>query len=141
MLYWRGITKIRNFVEFPAVLVDLKTQKIISEFHQYILPIESPKLSEFCTNLTGITQEKIEESSLPLQTVLMYFEKWLKESIDKYKLVLPKTNDKYPNGTTAFVTWSDWDFGICLTKECERKRIKKPHYFDQWIDLKAAFKV
>lgn len=121
--------------------MDLKTQKIISEFHQYILPIESPKLSEFCTNLTGITQEKIEESSLPLQTVLMYFEKWLKESIDKYKLVLPKTNDKYPNGTTAFVTWSDWDFGICLTKECERKRIKKPHYFDQWIDLKAAFKV
>lgn len=45
------------------------------------------------------------------------------------------------NPTTAFVSWSDWDFGVCLTKECERKRIKRPQYFDQWIDLKATFKV
>lgn len=131
----------RYNTEFPAILVELKTQKILSEFRQYIMPIESPKLSEFCINLTGITQEKLDHGSVPLQTGLMYFSKWLNESIDKHKLVLPKVRDKHSNGTTAFVTWSDWDFGICLTKECERKRIKKPQCFDRWIDLKATFKV
>lgn len=125
--------------EFPAVLIDLNTQKILSEFHLYTKPVESPVLSEFCINFTGIAQETIEHS-VPLQTALLNFDQWLSESIEKYKLVLPRTCGKN-NPTTAFVSWSDWDFGVCLTKECERKRINKPQYFDQWIDLKATFKV
>lgn len=128
-------------IEFPAVLVDLSTQKILSEFHQYIRPVESPQLSEFCINLTGITQEKIDHNSVPLQTGLLNFGQWLNESIEKYKLLLPKVSSETNEATTAFMTWSDWDFEVCLTKECERKKIKKPQYFDRWIDLKAAFKV
>lgn len=126
--------------EFPAVLIDLSTNKILSEFHQFILPIESPKLSEFCINFTGINQETIDNDSVPLQTGLMNFQQWLNESVAKYNLILPQNAD-IANATTAFVTWSDWDFGVCLLKECERKRIKKPQCFDQWIDLKATFKV
>lgn len=113
----------------------------MSEFHRYIRPIESPELSEFCTNLTGITQEKINSDSVSLQTALTSFEQWLKGVIKKYKLILPKISTENVTGTTAFLTWSDWDFGICLTKELERKKIKKPLYFNQWIDLKAIFKV
>lgn len=119
--------------------MDLSTQEILSEFHQYPKPVESPILSEFCVNFTGITQAKIEQS-VHLQTVLLNFEQWLNESMEKYKLTLLKTGEE-DRSTTAFMTWSDWDFGVCLTKECERKRIKKPQYFDQWIDLKATFKV
>lgn len=117
----------------------MSNQKILSEFHQYIRPIESPKLSEFCVNFTGITQETIDRDAVSLQTGLSNFEQWLNESIEKYKLVLPKTSDK--KATAAFMTWSDWDFDVCLAKECERKKIKKQLYFDQWIDLKATFKV
>lgn len=82
--------------------------------------MESPKLSDFCIKFTGITQETIDKCSVPLRIGLILFGKWLKESIDKYELVLPKTNAKYPLGTTAFLTWSDWDLGTCLAKECER---------------------
>lgn len=70
----------------------------------------------------------------------MHFSQWLNDSIAKYGLVLPQNGDK-EGATTALVSWSDWDFGVCLLKECERKRIKKPQCFDQWIDLKATFKV
>jgi len=115
-----------EIIEFPAVLIDLKTQKTISEFHQHILPTESPKLSEFCINFTGITQEKINDS-LTLQPALTLFDEWLSESIQKYSLVFPKPTTKSSLANTAFVTWTDWDFGTCLTKECNRKKNKKRH--------------
>ena len=43
-------------VEFPAVLLDLCTGEIAAEFQQYVQPQENPRLSEFCRELTGITQ-------------------------------------------------------------------------------------
>ena len=46
-------------VEFPAVLLDIQTGEILDEFQQYVLPRDNPKLSEFCKNLTGISQASI----------------------------------------------------------------------------------
>lgn len=43
-------------VEFPAVLLNTSTGEVESEFHTYVQPQEHPTLSEFCTELTGITQ-------------------------------------------------------------------------------------
>jgi len=43
-------------VEFPAVLLDLCTGEIVSEFQQYVQPQENPRLCDFCRELTGITQ-------------------------------------------------------------------------------------
>ena len=43
-------------VEFPAVLLNTKTGDIESEFHYYVQPMESPMLSDFCKELTGISQ-------------------------------------------------------------------------------------
>lgn len=43
-------------VEFPIVVVDGKTGQVIDEFHRYVRPTETPKLSKFCKQLTGITQ-------------------------------------------------------------------------------------
>ncbi|KAJ6628236.1 ERI1 exoribonuclease 2 [Pseudolycoriella hygida] len=127
-----------EIIEFPAVLVDLSTQQILSEFHQYILPSECPKLSDFCINFTGITQELIDNNSVPLAAGLVKFGTWMNDLIDKFQLVLPNTSGSIPS--VAFVTWTDWDFDVCLTKECKRKNIEKQKFFDQWIDLKATFK-
>lgn len=64
----------------------------------------------------------------------------MKDIVDKNNLILYKTTSSNINGNTALMTWSDWDFGVCLKKECSRKRIKKPTYFDQWIDLRALYR-
>ena len=42
-----------EIIEFPVVLLSLRTGEILSEFHHYCLPIEYPRLSPFCKNLTG----------------------------------------------------------------------------------------
>ena len=46
-------------VEFPAVLLDLSNGEVVGEFQQYVLPMEHPTLSDFCRQLTGITQVRI----------------------------------------------------------------------------------
>ena len=43
-------------VEFPAVLLDLANGEVVEEFQQYVLPVECPILSDFCKQLTGISQ-------------------------------------------------------------------------------------
>ncbi|XP_073812736.1 3'-5' exonuclease Snipper-like isoform X5 [Musca autumnalis] len=128
-----------EIIEFPAVLVNLKTGKIEAEFHKYIMPIESPKLSAYCTELTGITQKTV-DNGIPLQTALMMFQEWLRKELRVRHLTLPKLSKDNKAGNCAFVTWTDWDFGICLNKECTRKRLKKPPYFNQWIDLRAIYR-
>lgn len=44
-------------------------------------------------------------------------------------------------GNIAFATYGDCDFDVYLHEECKRKGLQKPHYFDQWIDVKATYKV
>ncbi|KRF98169.1 uncharacterized protein Dwil_GK15944, isoform C [Drosophila willistoni] len=128
-----------EIIEFPAVLVNLKTGKVEAEFHKYIMPIESPRLSSYCTELTGI-QQKTVDNGIPLQTALMMFHEWLRKELRARNLVLPKMSKSNILGNCAFVTWTDWDFGICLAKECSRKRMRKAVYFNQWIDVRAIYR-
>lgn len=45
-----------EIIEFPAVLLNTKTLQIVHEFHKYCRPLWNPILSDFCKELTGITQ-------------------------------------------------------------------------------------
>lgn len=51
---------IRNerpeIIQFPAILVNVRTMEVEGIFNSIVKPVEAPVLSEFCTCLTGITQ-------------------------------------------------------------------------------------
>ncbi len=49
--------KCQEIIEFPVIVIDIKQQKILDNFtfHQYIKPVVVPKITPFCTELTGIT--------------------------------------------------------------------------------------
>lgn len=64
---WQNLAEI---IEFPAVLLNLRTGKIEDEFHQYVMPVENPKLSEFCINLTG---KMFENFSVELVLIIFNF--------------------------------------------------------------------
>uniref|UniRef100_A0A8C5UFQ1 ERI1 exoribonuclease family member 2 n=1 Tax=Malurus cyaneus samueli TaxID=2593467 RepID=A0A8C5UFQ1_9PASS len=130
-------------LEFPAVLLNTSTGVIESEFHMYVQPQEHPILSEFCTELTGITQNQVDEG-VPLNICLSQFLKWI-QKIQKEKKIIFIT-DSQSNSTSeakacAFVTWTDWDLGVCLHYECRRKQLRKPDILNSWIDLKATYRV
>ncbi|XP_009868413.1 PREDICTED: ERI1 exoribonuclease 2, partial [Apaloderma vittatum] len=129
--------------EFPAVLLNAATGEIESEFHTYVQPQEHPILSEFCTELTGITQNQVDEG-VPLNICLSLFLKWIRKIQKEKKIVF---NTDMPSNSTSeakactFVTWTDWDLGVCLHYECKRKQLRKPDILNSWIDLKATYRV
>lgn len=130
------------FTEFPAILMNLQTGKIEDSFHRYVRPTEKPVLTEFCRNLTGITQNSVNNAQT-ISYVLDEFDQWLKLNLKKRNLKLPKmllNGIRYENSADcAFVTWGG-DFDYFLDRECKRKFIiNKPQYFNQWIDLKIIF--
>ncbi|KFQ41997.1 ERI1 exoribonuclease 2, partial [Nestor notabilis] len=129
-------------VEFPAVLLNTSTGEIESEFHTYVQPQEHPILSEFCTELTGITQNQVDEG-VPLNICLSLFSKWIQKIQMEKKIVFG--TDILSNSTSeakacTFVTWTDWDLGVCLHYECKRKQLQKPDILNSWIDLKATYR-
>ncbi len=119
-------------------MINLETGVIEKEFHSYIRPTEKPKLSEYCINLTGITQEQVEKGAL-IADVIKDFLLWIKETIKEKQLILPKTNKENLAGNCALMTWTNWDFLIQLRNECGRKNIRRPSFFNNWIDLKEIY--
>ncbi|XP_075755544.1 ERI1 exoribonuclease 2 isoform X3 [Pelodiscus sinensis] len=133
----------QEIIEFPSVLLNTSTGEIESEFHMFVQPQEHPILSEFCTELTGIKQNQVDEG-VPLNICLSQFSKWI-QKIQKEKKIIFKSDVSSHSISEAkpstFVTWSDWDLGVCLQYECRRKQLRKPDILNSWIDLRATYKV
>ncbi|RZF34125.1 hypothetical protein LSTR_LSTR003535 [Laodelphax striatellus] len=115
-----------GIIEFPAILVDSEKQTIVDEFHSYLKPAKYPKLSDFCTELTGITQETVDKSE-EFPKVLTKFLKWLK----KHGL---DSKAKY-----AIVTDGPCDMGRFLLGQCNMSEIQFPYFAKKWINIRRVF--
>jgi inhibitor of KinA sporulation pathway (predicted exonuclease) len=91
-----------------------------------VKPRFNPQLANFCTELTGITQETVEKGKL-IEYVLDDFYKW----IESLKFL--------EEGNYTFVTCGDWDLNNCLRKEAKAKGLKIPKYLKQYINIKKYF--
>ncbi|XP_029595060.1 ERI1 exoribonuclease 2-like [Salmo trutta] len=132
----------QEIIEFPAVLLNTATGEVESEFHTYVQPQEHPILSDFCTQLTGIPQQQV-EAGVPLHICLSRFSRWLQTLEHQRGVVFPR-DQRAPvaeQRPCAFVTWSDWDLGVCLLYECKRKQLHKPAVLNSWIDLRATYRL
>jgi len=124
-----------EIIEFPVIFLNAETLKVEFTFHRYVKPIINPILTEFCTNLTGITQEQVDESN-QLHVVLQELEAFLAEK----NLVLLSQDP--PEDKLTFVWASDgvFDFHDFLFVECERKNINLPPIFDKILDVRHNFR-
>ncbi|KAK1278222.1 hypothetical protein QJS04_geneDACA003587 [Acorus gramineus] len=136
----------QEIIEFPSVLVNSVTGQLEASFQTYVRPSYHQHLTDFCRELTGIRQvESVPRASrvqvgvtslkvgycqvdrgVPLSEALLMHDKWLEERGVKHT--------KF-----AVVTWSDWDCNVMLESECKYKRIRKPPYFNRWINLRVPF--
>ncbi|CAE1319983.1 ERI2 [Acanthosepion pharaonis] len=128
----------QEIIEFPAVLMNTSNGKIESEFHYYVQPQEKPVLSDFCCELTGISQKQVDDG-IPLHLCLKLFTQWL-EKLYKEKNIQYFSAPEQNFNLCTFVTWSDWDLNLCLKNECRRKQLRKPPELNQWVDLRATYK-
>ena len=92
-----------------------------------VTPTLNPQLTQFCTDLTGISQDMVTDQPV-LTAVLNDFDKWLN-----------KENLLEPTVKFIFVTCGDWDLHKMLPSQCDHFRIPRARYFDRWINIKTSF--
>lgn len=122
--------------EITAVLLNLISGEIESEFHEYVHPTEKTILSELCMHSTGVKQENVDNANV-LPKVLKALELWLLDELTTRQLYLPKMFNQPVN--CALATWSNVELDYSLTCECKRKQYERPSFLKQWMDLREIF--
>lgn len=128
--------------EFSALLLNTQNGFVESVFHHFVRPIHFPMLSEYCISQTGITQSFIDHQK-PFDDIYNKFLCWLRMIIVKQGLVFATPHNlNSPNGLNAtFCTWSDWDLGHYLYRECIRNDKSRYEFMKAWIDVRRVFDV
>ena len=117
----------QEIIEFPCIAISTQDWQVKDIFHEYVRPRVHPNLSPFCTELTGILQEMVDDQS-NFPDVLATFSNWIKEG-------------RYfeEKNKSAFVTCGDWDLKVMIPSQCVTEKINVPEYFREWINLKRVF--
>ena len=110
----------QEIIQIGAVMMDQK-HRIIDEFSSFVKP-EYGKVDEFIENLTGITQDNVDQAPI-LRSVLMKFADWIGER------------------QITVLSWSDSDYHQ-LQNEMRVKKIKHhkiQDLLDGWVDFQRSF--
>ena len=108
-----------EIIEIGSVMLDACTYEVVSEFQSFIRPVRHPNLTEFCTDLTGITQTDVDDAPL-LPQVLNKMKQWMKTFND-----------------SLFCSWGDYDRRQFI-QDCQYHGIQYPFRSDH-LNLKKEF--
>lgn len=111
-----------EIIEFGMVLVEKQNSKIIDKFNSFIKPQRRPILSNFCKNLTSISQSDVDNAKTYIEVC-----KELKQFLDKY-----------PN-VKEWSSWGNYDNNI-ITENCLYWNIENPFKDFMHINLKDKLK-
>ena len=98
----------------------------VSTWRQYCRPTINPVLSEFCTALTGISQETV-SAATTFTEVLQSFQAWLHH------------HNLGPSATFALVTDGPFDVGRFLRLSCLQAGLEVPSWASRWCNVRKGF--
>ena len=128
---WPGEKRAtQEIIEFPSVLYELDSNnkvKWMGEFSKYVRPVLEPILSDFCTELTGITQEQVDLAE-PIEVVYEKHYQWLKSLVPEDKM-----------NQIFVVTCGAWDLKTMLPLEVKNKKLTYHHVYNRFINIKTEF--
>ncbi|KYN07638.1 PREDICTED: ERI1 exoribonuclease 3 [Cyphomyrmex costatus] len=121
------VLRPQEIIELPCAVLSTCEWKLEDTFHTYVKPRVHPTLTPFCTELTGIMQEMVDDQPY-FTDVFSNFCEWLTKGgyFDKPE-------------KSSFVTCGNWDLKTMLPSQCDLDGITLPDQFKQWIDLKHTF--
>lgn len=118
-----------EIIEWPMALLNLSESKIQREFRTFICPDERV-LSDFCRNLTGITQEQV-DNGVFFPVALDAALEWMND--------IPRP--------IMFLTCGNWDLKTMLPKDLLQwskylapDAIENAKVFNNWKNIKDLFK-
>jgi 2'-phosphotransferase len=150
----------QEIIEFPAIMINAHTMKTVEEelgpghgvFHSYVKPIHHPKLSSFCTDLTGIEQSTVDHSpifSLVYQQFLHFLQPYTRSSSvtssssssssssQPLPPLPPHAYSPLTYSNIVFVSHGDFDFKTALSSQCQLS--SQQSIVNSWINIKTIF--
>jgi inhibitor of KinA sporulation pathway (predicted exonuclease) len=109
-----------EIIEVGASIVRLDTKQEQNSFTSFIKPVRHPTLTPFCTSLTTITQDDVDNAPL-LGQVMTMLEEWLKPYQGHY----------------VMCSWGNYDKNH-IKSDCQYFKVKNP-VNAYHLNLKAAF--
>ena len=118
-----GSLPCQEIIEFPVVPIDLDTMGPACEpFHFYVKPTVVPELTEFCTELTGITQAQVNQG-ITIDKCLQALDDWI-------------IQNGFTLENSTFITCGMWDLKTCLRAEAAFKKLHIQPYLKKFINIK-----
>jgi len=115
-----------------VVVIDVKKKSVVAEFHEYLRLTAEEAVTQFCTDLTGITNEMCMSKKADGSWKCSTFEETL-VNLNKFM----ETNGLLKS-RVIFMSKGDFD-GKHLGKEAKFKNVNLPEYFNRWINICKAF--
>jgi len=120
----------QEIIEFPCLLIRADDLSLVDQFHEYVKPVGKPQLTNFCTNLTGITQDMIQDKDT-FRDVLSRFVSWY------------KSHGLDPSNAT-FVTCGQWDLESMLPQQCLYSDLPLPQMLNvgisgEFVNIKLTY--
>ncbi|MDP6636253.1 MAG: 3'-5' exonuclease [Phycisphaerae bacterium] len=124
----------QEIIEFPSVLLSGDTFEILDEFRSFVQPRFNRLLTPFCTELTGITQDQVDQAPL-FPEVLDDHIAWLRG-----RGLGVRSRDE--GSDFAYITCGDWDLQKMFRTQCRvcQPPIGRiPEAFERWVNIKKHF--
>jgi len=120
-------------IEFPSVLWKLENGIIenISEFQLFCKPKNMVTLTDFCKNLTGITQQQV-NTGVSFPEALKAHEMWLRQNILDFDNNVKEMN-------VLIVTCGHWDLNVMAPKEYKNYNIHPHGVYLRYVNIKDDF--
>ncbi|GAA3977571.1 3'-5' exonuclease [Allohahella marinimesophila] len=126
-----------EIIEIGAVMLDAESLEIIDQYEAFVRPVRYPVLTQFCTELTSITQPQV-DSAPEYKEAVKPFQKWM----NGYSDIL-------------FCSWGDYDRNQFIRDsvatnlpypiEAPHLNIKKLFSFSQqrerWVGMSIALEL
>jgi len=124
----------QEIIEYPSLLLDGRGLEPVDELQSFVRPRCHPLLTEFCTELTGITQAQV-DAAPPFREVFEAHRQWL----ERHNL---DVHCKGRGDSFAFILCGDWDLQTMLPAQCRAcdPPIKCiPAAYRRWVNIKEPF--
>lgn len=129
---WSEPWEFRELIQIAAVKVEADSNgcAIMASFNEFIKPLRNPQLSEYIVELTGITQDLIDQYAVDLQSGVALFhlfcdegrchtlswgddQKILAENAALQSIALPVGWDRHTDLSQHFHQIEGYDFHVC----------------------------
>ncbi|KAL9644645.1 hypothetical protein ABK040_015384 [Willaertia magna] len=123
-----------EIIEFPSVLLKFTSEKkleVVDHFQFYVKTRRIPKLNQICMDVTGITQEMV-DNGIDFEKAAIEHTKWLEKHLGE------PVNDT----NVLMATCGDWDLKTMLPHQLKFEPQVKPFvksHLNQWCNVKDVY--